>query len=95
MIGALSLLAGSTSLGLWLTRTRGTAVRILAAVASIVVFWVTFGFIDEGMQSLLGTTDPAWIHDEAGIVVTAVIWLAIGLRVRARARGVAAPGAAT
>ena len=94
-IGALGLLVGSTSLGLWLTRTRSVLVRVVAAIASIAIFWLTFGFIDEGMQAVVGSSGPDWVQDEMGIVVTAVIWLAIGLWIRARARGAAVPVAAT
>lgn len=94
-IGAFGLLVGSSSLGLWLARTRPVIVRVLAAILAITFFWLTFGLIDEAMQSIVGSAGPQWVQDEMGIVVTAIIWLAIGLWVRARARRAVVPVAAT
>lgn len=90
-IGALGLLLGSSSLGLWLARRRPLVIAIVAGVASIAVFWLTFGLIDEALQSIVGDAGPVWFDEEAGIVVTALIWLAIGIALVRRTRSVDAP----
>lgn len=94
-LGLFGLLVGSSSLGLWLARARTVLVRVLAVIAAIATFWISFSFIDGAMQSLVSSAGPQWVHDEMGIVVTAIIWLAIGMWVRARARGAVVPVAAT
>lgn len=84
LLGLACLFFGSTSVGLLLTEGRGVAVKVLAALASIVAFWVSFSLIDTAMQALVGDAGPQWVHDEMGIVATAVVWLAISLWVVAR-----------
>ena len=62
-----SLLVGSTGLGVRLTANRDTTVRSVAAVGSMAAFFLSFSLFS------------ASLDEAAGIFISAVVWLAIGL----------------
>jgi hypothetical protein len=86
-IGFYSLLVGSTGLGLRLTKNEQNPVtRIAAAVGSPFAFVLSFfafelvGYaaLDVG-GAVIGGSLPDYLLGEAGIFISAVVWLAIGL----------------
>jgi hypothetical protein len=85
-IGLYSLLAGSTGLGVRLTVNQETAMRGVAAVASPVAFVISFALFSgigyaalAAGGALAGASLPRYLLEEAGIFVSAVVWLAVGL----------------
>ena len=78
-IGFYSLLVGSTGLGLRLTKNEHPVTRIAAAVGSPFVFVLSFFAFDLVGRAVLGVAVPSYLLGEAGIFISAVVWLAIGL----------------
>ena len=85
-IGLYSLLVGSTGLGVRLTRNQEPALRGVAALGSPVVFVLAFALFSAVGYAVLavggvlvGTSPPGYLLEEAGIFISAVVWLAIGL----------------
>ncbi len=85
-LGFYSLLVGSTGLGVRLTRNQEPALRGVAAVGSPVVFILSFALFSGIGYAILavggafaGISPPSYLLEEAGIFISAVVWLAIGL----------------
>ena len=86
-IGFYSLLVGSMGLGLRLTKNEQNPVpRIAAAVGSPFAFILSFFAFDlvgyellNVGRAVLGVAVPSYLLGEAGIFISAVVWLAIGL----------------
>ena len=85
-LGFYSLLVGSTGLGVRLTRNQEPALRGVAAVGSPVVFVLAFAIFSAVGYAILavggalvGISPPGYLLEEAGIFISAVVWLAIGL----------------
>jgi len=77
LLGFVLLLSGSSAVGLWLTRGRGAVVRIGAALLAPVTFLVSMNLLDPLGETLVGDGGPNYIREEAGIFLTAVLWLAL------------------
>jgi len=82
--GIALLLLGSPAVGLALTRARPRAVRVVAAVLSPLAVFVSFALLDGSVKPLLENSGPSWIHEEWGILATALLWLAVGGALRRR-----------
>ena len=85
-IGFYSLLVGSTGLGVRLTRNQEPGLRGVAEVTSLAAFVLSFSlFSAVGYAALavggaiIGVSLPGYLLEEAGIFISAVVWLAIGL----------------
>ena len=85
-LGFYSLLVGSTGLGVRLTRNKEPALRGVVAVGSPVVFVLAFALFSAVGSAILavggvlvGVSPPGYLFGEAGIFISAVVWLAIGL----------------
>ena len=81
--GFVLLLGGSSAVGLWLTRGRGAIVRIAAALLAPVVFFVSMNLLDPAGEALVGDLGPDYAREEAGILLAALLWLALGILVAA------------
>lgn len=86
VLGAALLMLGAAALGLWLARERHIVVRVAAVLAGPVVFFVSMNFIDTGAKAVLGNLGPDYAKDEWGILLTAILWLAVGLAAIPRLR---------
>ncbi len=75
------LFIGSTALGLWLTMSRQAPLRIAAVVLSPRVFWVSYQILDGVADSIVGSQAPDYVQSETGILLAALVWLAIGAKV--------------
>jgi hypothetical protein len=85
-LGFYSLIVGSTGLGVRLTRNQEPTLRGVAAVGSMAAFFLAFSlFSAVGYAALavggavIGVSLPGYLLEEAGIFISAVVWLAIGL----------------
>ena len=84
--GFVLLLTGSSAVGLWLTRSRGSVVRIVAGLLAPVVFLVSMNLLDPVGEALVGDLGPDYAREEAGILLAALLWLALGVLVAAGSR---------
>jgi hypothetical protein len=99
-LGFYSLLGGFTGLGLRLVMNQETSMRVVLAVASSLVFFPAFivfsviGYAPVAIGRLIaGDAVPAYLLEEGGIFISAVvglvagIWLLAGVAQRRAARG--------
>ena len=86
LLGFALLLTGSSAVGLWLTRGRGPVVRIAAALLSSATFLLSMNLLDPLGEALVGDLGPDYAREEAGILLTALLWLALGILVAAGSR---------
>ncbi|HEU0245683.1 MAG TPA: hypothetical protein VFR38_01210 [Gaiellaceae bacterium] len=84
--GFLLLLIGSSAVGLWLTRGRGPVVRIVAGLLAPVAFLASMNLLDPIGEALVGDLGPDYAREEAGILLTALLWLALSILVAAGSR---------
>jgi len=84
--GFVLLLSGSSAVGLWLTRRRGPVVRVVAGLLAPVAFLVSMNVLDPLGEALVGDLGPDYAREEAGILLAALLWLALGLLVAAGLR---------
>lgn len=85
-LGFYSLLVGSTGLGVRLTMNQEPAMRGVAAVGAPVVFILSFALFSGIGYAILavggafaGISPPSYLLEEAGIFISAVVWLIIGV----------------
>lgn|SRR5919108_1792425 len=86
LLGFVLLLVGSSGVGLWLTRGRGPAVRIVAALLALVTFLVSWQLLIPVGEALVGDRGPNYVSEESGILLNALLWLALGILVSAGSR---------
>jgi hypothetical protein len=86
LLGFVLLLTGSSAVGLWLTRGRGPVVRIAAALLAPVTFLVSWNLLDPVGEAMVGDLGPDYTREEAGILLNALLWLALGILVAAGSR---------
>lgn len=79
ILGVALMAIGSTAVGVRLANRRSSLLLIGAVVLSPVVFFVSSSVLDGNAKPLLENRGPAYWEDEAGIVVTALIWLLLGI----------------
>jgi hypothetical protein len=75
--GILRMAVGATAVGLWLSRGRAVWIRSVSIVISFLAFFVSFVILDGIAKPTLGEVGPIYMSDEAGILVTAIVWLVI------------------
>lgn len=85
-LGHYSLLVGSTGLGLRLTMNQDPSLRVVLAVASPVAFYVSFAIFSAIGYAIVaigrvivGDALPSYLLEEAGIFLSAVVWLVVGI----------------
>lgn len=79
VLGAALMALGSTAIGVLVARRRARWVLALAVVASPILFVVSFAVLDGITKPLVSDRGPAYWEDEAGILVTGLAWLVIGI----------------
>ena len=78
--GALGITLGASWVGVRLAGERSLLlVVLLGALGPLLAFFVYDGFLDPFAKAALGDAGPAWFEDEAGILVTGLVWLAASL----------------
>ena len=79
-ITAVSLMVlGLVGLGVAVTAGRHVVLRVLAGVAGVVTWVVTYMVVDTVAQAVAGDSGPSWLEDEVGIVATGAILMTVGL----------------
>lgn len=73
--GILFMAVGATGVGLWLTRGRAIWVQVASMLLSVIGFFVSFVILDSIAKPTVGKLGPDYMSDEAGILVTAIVWL--------------------
>ena len=86
LVGFVLLLIGSSAVGLWLTRSRGPVMRIVAGLLALVAFLVSMNLLDPAGEALVGDLGPDYAREEAGILLAGLLWLALGILVAAASR---------
>jgi peptidoglycan/LPS O-acetylase OafA/YrhL len=77
--GLALLLLGGALAGLWYTAGRGLFGRIAGGIAGAAGFLVSFAILDSVGGSVIGQRGPEYAAAEIGILLTALLWLAMGL----------------
>lgn len=85
VVGFLCLLIAFGAVGVALTRGRSTGLRVLGAVAALVVGLVLFVLVESLVGSLV-PDDAGWVQEEAGLWVVSVATAAVLLAWLARSR---------
>ena len=85
-LGFYALLVGSTGIGVRLMMHQEPSMRVVLALASPVAFFLSFALFSGIGYAILaaggvlaGVSPPGYLFREAGIFISAVVWLAIGL----------------
>ena len=85
---------GTVGIALRLLQHRPLWLRLVGAALSPLAFFATFLFLDGVLVPPTRDHLPGWAEVEAGVFVTAVLWMAGGVwALRSRARAHARPGA--
>lgn len=70
---------GFAGIGASLLSGRHIALRILGALGGVVAWYVTYLLVEGIAQAVIGDTDPVWLGEEIGIVLTGALLMTIGL----------------
>ncbi len=82
ILGAALMALGATAIGVLLAGRRSRSMLAVAVALSPILFVVSFVVLDGITKPLVGDRGPAFWEDEAGILVTGVGWLVIGVGLR-------------
>ena len=79
-LSAVTLMAlGLAGLGASVLAGRHVVLRILGAVAGVVTWAATYMLLESIAQGVVGDTDPVWLGEEVGIVLTGAVFMTVGL----------------
>lgn len=73
---------GLAGLGASLLRGRHVVLRVLGALGGLVAWVLTYLVVEGIAQAVVGETDPAWLGEEIGIVLTGALMMTVGLLLR-------------
>jgi hypothetical protein len=80
LAGAIGITLGASWLGVRLAGERPLPlVVVLGALGPLLAFVAYDSVIDPLAKAALGDAGPAWFEDEAGILATGLVWLAISV----------------
>ena len=82
-IGQIAMIVGAASLGVWLTSGRPVGVRVLAAVATVLVFAAVTGVVVV-LVSAVTPDDAGWVWGEINLWVGAAALLAAAIGLQRR-----------
>lgn len=81
MTGFAGMFFGSSAAGLWLTRGRQRGMRLTAAFVAPFLFVASMNFLDPLAEAMFNDAGPGYMEEEWGILLAALLWLAVGARV--------------
>jgi hypothetical protein len=84
LMGIVLLAIGSAAVGSRLAARRHLALKIVALATSPALFFLSYALLDGIAKTLVGDAGPAWLEDEAGITLTAAVWLVTGVLLASR-----------
>lgn len=58
---------------------RHPALRVLGGIGGLALWAVTYMVLEGIAQGIVGDTDPAWVGEEVGIVLTGAVLMTVGL----------------
>lgn len=87
LLGVALLAVGSIALGLRVTRGRAPWLRALAGAASVAVLLVSISVLDTIAKAVIGDLGDAYMRDEHGIWLTALVWLMVAVALLRDRRG--------
>ncbi len=77
---AVALMAlGLAALGVAALAGRHPALRVLGGIAGLVLWVLSYLVIEGVAQGVVGDTDPVWLGEEVGIVLTGAVLMTVGL----------------
>lgn len=79
LLGVALMPVGLAGVGAALAAGRHPLLRVVAGIAGFLSAFVCYSVLEGIAQSLVGDTDPTWIGEEIGILVTGVVLAATGL----------------
>jgi hypothetical protein len=79
LLGIALMVVGSAFVGRLAAGGRGRVVLVAAMALSPLLVFLSYALLDGLAKGVVGDAGPAWLEDEAGILVTGVFWLAAGL----------------
>ena len=79
LLGVALMCVGAACVTLRVARGRGRVAIAAAVVAAPLLGFLSYALVDAIVKPAVGDAGPSWLPDEAGIAVTGLLWLAIGL----------------
>ena len=73
------MLLGAAGIGVWLTSRWHIVIRIIGGLLGALIFFMSMNIVDTAAKSAVGDNGPAYVQEEWGILVAAIIWLCVGL----------------
>jgi uncharacterized membrane protein len=83
LLGVALIVVGAAATGFWLARRWHPVVRVIAAIAAVALFFVAFELLDSLGKNFVER--GSYRRDELGILLTAVLALALAAAARLRA----------
>ena len=80
--GVALMALGMAGLGAALLTGRHPVLRLLGAVGGLVLWAVSYTVIEGAAMSIVGDTEPVWLGEEVGIVLTGAVLMTVGLLAR-------------
>ncbi len=74
VVGLAGLVFGVTAIGGWVSLARPTWLTVVAAVASIPIFFVSYAVLDAVAKATIGDAGGEYMRQEHGIWLTGLLW---------------------
>ena len=87
LAGVALMALGLAGLGVAVLSGRHPLVRVLAAAGGLVLWAVSYTVIEGVAQSIVGDTEPVWLGEEIGILLTGAVLMTLGLLMVRRRSG--------
>lgn len=79
-LSAVALMAlGLAGLGVAVLDGRHPILRVLGGIGGVLLWMLSYSVIEGVAKGVVGDTDPSWVGEEIGIVLTGAVLMAIGL----------------
>lgn len=79
LLGVALMVIGSTAVGAMLAGRRMQLMLVMAIALSPIIFFISYAILDGIAKPMVGDRGPAYAEDEAGILMTGLAWLILGV----------------
>jgi hypothetical protein len=79
LLGVALMPAGLAGVAVALAAGRHLVLRVVAGIAGFLSFFASYAVLESIAQAIVGDTDPTWLGDEVGILLTGVVLMTAGL----------------